>query len=258
MKKGGWIAIDKRFINLLPKDDRPFTILEAMFSYSVDRDNKHSGSINGYATLWNWSRDKVRRFIHMIENGDDYPTGKKTGKKTGNHTSIKQAIRYVFNKLDNTKNSDTDRQSYKQDDTTIDPYDPISLNPKEYKGIFPKDKKFSSPLSFENFIKEKIQKNPEEDVDMKKIKTIAYFLDMFQATQRDQHPRLRPEQWQEAINDIFNVELEYNQSDEISYEACMTIIDKYFQKQYAPGCTYFLMHFLSSGVKKNLYYEELS
>ena len=76
MKRGNWVAIDKRFLNLLPKDNRPYTLLEAMLSYSVDRDNKHKGTINGYASMWSWSRDKVRRFISAIETGDDYQTDK--------------------------------------------------------------------------------------------------------------------------------------------------------------------------------------
>jgi hypothetical protein len=251
MIKGNWIPFDKRAIYFLPKD-RPFTVIEAMLSYSVDRDNEHKNSINGYASLWGWSRDKVRRFIQTIETGNDYFP---TSKKTGNHTRQKQAIRYVINKLESTKNSDADSVTDRQDDTTIYPCNPLSLNPKKYKdkGIFPKDKKFS-PISFENFIKEKIQKNPEEDIDIKKIKTIAYFLDTFQAKQGDQHPYLRPEQWEDAIDNIFNVE---GDTTAIDAESCKAIIEKYFSKKYKDGCDYHLPHFLSSGIKRNLFYEEL-
>jgi hypothetical protein len=251
MIKGNWIPYDKRVVYFLPKD-RPFTVIEAMLSYSIDRDNKHRGSINGYASLWNWSRDKVRRFIKTIEKGEDYYP---TGKKTSNHTSQKQAIRYVINKLESIKNSNADREPDKQNDGTIYPYNPISLNPKKEKdkGVFPKTEKLSPSLSFENFIKEKIQKN-EEDVDREKIETIAYFLNMFQATQRDQHPHLKPDQWQYAIDTIFDVEDDPTAIDE---ESCRAIIDKYFSKKYQDGCDYHLAHFLSYGVKKNLFYEEL-
>ncbi len=88
MKKGNWMPIDKRLINLLPAD-RPYTVIEAMISYSVDQDNKKSGSINGYAVLWQWSRDRVRRFINAIRDGGDYITG---DKPTGNKTPIKTLL----------------------------------------------------------------------------------------------------------------------------------------------------------------------
>jgi hypothetical protein len=250
MIKGNWIPFDKRAVHLLPKDNKPFTVIEAMLSYSIDRDNKHHGSINGYASLWKWSRDKVRRFIQTIEKGEDYYP---TGKKTGNHTNNKQVIRYVLNKLESTKNSYTDREPDRQDDSTIDPYNPLSLNPtkKENKGIFPKDEK-SSPLSFEKFIKEKIKKNPKEDVDMKKIKTIAYFLDIFQATQGDQHPYLKPDQWQRAIDNILTLDGEDLEEDDIE-----TIIDSYFGTKFQQGCNYSILHFISGDIKNLRFYEKL-
>jgi hypothetical protein len=71
VKKGNWIGVDKRLVALLPKD-RPYIIIEATISYSVDRDNHKEGSISGYAKLWGWSRKKVRRFIKTLESGKDY------------------------------------------------------------------------------------------------------------------------------------------------------------------------------------------
>jgi len=220
MKRGNWVAIDKRFINLLPKDNRPFTELEAMFSYSVNRDDGLRGSINGYAARWGWSRDKTRRFIRDIESGGDYYP---TGKKTGSHTGKKQAIRYVFNKLESKQNRGKNREVYNQHDTIIEPYDPLSFNPKTKKGIFQKNEKSLPPISFQNFIKEnkKTLLDREEE-----IKSIAYFLDKYKATQHDQHPHLRPDQWQEAIEGIFIVELEHNQSDDLNREDCITIGQK--------------------------------
>ena len=103
-ERGGWVGIDKRFAELLPKD-REYSYLDAMFSYTVDRDNKKHGSVNGYAALWKWSRDKVRRFIRTIETGADYQTNShKTGRR--------QAVRYIFGKLEQPKN----RPSHPQTD----------------------------------------------------------------------------------------------------------------------------------------------
>ena len=169
---------------------------------------------------WGWSRDKTRRFIRDIESGGDYYP---TGKKTGSHTGKKQAIRYVFNKLESKQNRGKNREVYNQHDTIIEPYDPLSFNPKTKKGIFQKNEKSLPPISFQNFIKEnkKTLLDREEE-----IKSIAYFLDKYKATQHDQHPHLRPDQWQEAIEGIFIVELEHNQSDDLNREDCITIGQK--------------------------------
>lgn len=253
MKRGNWVAIDKRFVNLLPKDNRPYTLLEAMLSYSVDRDNKHKGTINGYASMWSWSRDKVRRFISAIETGDDYQTDKKTGKKTGVKTGKKQAIRYIFNKLESKFDRVKNRGQDTQHDTTKNLIDPNPKNLKKKEGITAQGRALP-PISFQNFIKE----NKKNLLDREEeIKSIAYFLDKYEATQHDQHPHLKPDQWQEAIEGIFIVELEHNQSDDLNREDCITIIDAYFNKTYRDGCDYRLMHFLSSGVKKVLYRENL-
>ena len=251
MKRGNWVAIDKRFINLLPKDNRPFTELEAMFSYSVNRDDGLRGSINGYAARWGWSRDKTRRFIRDIESGGDYYP---TGKKTGSHTGKKQAIRYVFNKLESKQNRGKNREVYNQHDTIIEPYDPLSFNPKTKKGIFQKNEKSLPPISFQNFIKEKKQTLLDKK---EQLECIAYFLDRYKIHWGDQHPYLRPEQWQDAIDDIFAVNLEHDDFYDLDAEECRTLIDAYFTKQYQAGCDYRLMHFLSAGVKKVLYYENL-
>lgn len=95
MKNGGWIPIDKRFINLMPKD-RKYTYLEAMFSYSVDQDNGKNGSVNGYAKLWEWSRNKVRKFINELRTGKGQVVDRKgTGKG--------QVVRFIFNNLDDVR-----------------------------------------------------------------------------------------------------------------------------------------------------------
>ena len=190
--RGGWVPIDKRFKNLLP-NEREYTYLEAMFSYSVDRDNKKIGSINGYAALWKWSRDKVRRFVRTIGIGTDYQTdGHKTGKR--------QSIRYVFNKLDDAENRSSHPPRHPQTDTTIDP-DPKSLNPKKslknYKGA---QNKFALyPVSFLNYLKEK-----GKDVDKEKVRTVAYYLDTYKEKRGDAHPYLKPHQWDEAMSGILS------------------------------------------------------
>lgn len=95
MEHGNWIAIDKRFVDLLPKD-MEYTYLEAMVSYSVDRDQGKVVSISGYASLWRWSRNKVRHFISTIGKGDDFYADRLgTGKG--------HPVRFIFNNLQGVK-----------------------------------------------------------------------------------------------------------------------------------------------------------
>lgn len=60
-----WIALDKGLCHYVP-DDRPLSIIEAMFCYSLDIDNGKEGTIQGYAKQWGWSRKKVRKFVSEL------------------------------------------------------------------------------------------------------------------------------------------------------------------------------------------------
>ncbi len=69
MSKGNnWIALDKNLQQEFKKIRRKFSMIEAMFSYSLDQDRGNKGSIAGYAMLWGWSRNKVRRFKKGIKS----------------------------------------------------------------------------------------------------------------------------------------------------------------------------------------------
>lgn len=65
-KGNGWVPIDKNCVHTLKNINRPFSWIEALFSYSVDQDEGREGSINGYSKLWGWSRNKVRKFIKEL------------------------------------------------------------------------------------------------------------------------------------------------------------------------------------------------
>lgn len=134
MSRGNnWVGLDKNLIQEFKHIRRKFSMIEAMFSYSVDRDCGLQGSISGYSVLWGWSRNKVRRFLNgiKIESGH-YRDGKRT--KSG------QAIHYI----DNTLMSKKDRVGTllgQGRDTTIKP------KPKPKKKV-PK-KKFIPPTQKE-------------------------------------------------------------------------------------------------------------
>ena len=70
-KKNGWVGIDKMVAQVLTHINRPFSLVEAMVSFSIDIDNNKSWTINGYAKQWGWSRNKVRIFTKECRT----PTG---------------------------------------------------------------------------------------------------------------------------------------------------------------------------------------
>lgn len=65
MSKGnGWVPLDKTLIRLLAKLNRPYSTIEAMLSFTVDVDCGNPWTIKGYAKLWQWSRNKVRKLVN--------------------------------------------------------------------------------------------------------------------------------------------------------------------------------------------------
>jgi hypothetical protein len=83
-KGNGWVKIDKNLKHGLPKDKRPYTTLEAMFSFTCDQDEGLVWSIKGYSKLWNWSRNKVRRFIKNVRTPEGHPVDTR-GTPCGHH-----------------------------------------------------------------------------------------------------------------------------------------------------------------------------
>ncbi|ACH40486.1 MAG: hypothetical protein ACD_55C00120G0002 [uncultured bacterium] len=82
MNGGNWVPISKALLSELPKD-RAFTRLEAMLSLSVDYDQGKQVTVNGYASLWRWSRGRVDRFLGEIGASIEYPetTGQKQNQR---------------------------------------------------------------------------------------------------------------------------------------------------------------------------------
>lgn len=67
-KTNGWVKIDKMLVAEIQHLNRPLSRIEAMLSYTVDRDNGKPISIKRYATQWQWSKGKVRKFIKDIHS----------------------------------------------------------------------------------------------------------------------------------------------------------------------------------------------
>jgi hypothetical protein len=135
--EGNWIALDKRVVNLLPKD-RAFTHIEAMISLTVDINNDKKNTINGYSKLWEWSRNKTRRFVNELRTGKGHIVDRKG-------TSKGQEIRLIDKKLqiveDNIE-ADKGQIEDKKKDTTIKTKTNIKKKKKKkINSIFAEQKK---------------------------------------------------------------------------------------------------------------------
>jgi len=82
MKKGNWVPMDKTLVKTLRNINRPYSVVEAMFSYSVDQDCGKENTLRGYAKLWGWSVGKVRRFVECLRNTSETVVERK-GNSSG-------------------------------------------------------------------------------------------------------------------------------------------------------------------------------
>ena len=123
--------MDKYLGQYFVKIKRPFSEIEAMFSYSLDIDNGKSGSIIGYATQWQWSRNKVRRFLRGIRTD-------KGHIKDSKRTQKGQPIHFIDKALMGIKDSKrTDKGQIKDSKRTPSINPNPNPNPK-YKEILQK------------------------------------------------------------------------------------------------------------------------
>ena len=107
MQLGGWIPIDKNFINSLPKD-RAYSELEAIFSITYNYDQKKHVTVSGYAKCWKWSRKKVCNFLKKVGIEVIYPKNTRTLRNQRGHIRIhKRDIKGTYKEhirvIDNSK-----------------------------------------------------------------------------------------------------------------------------------------------------------
>ena len=126
---GNWVGVHKKFVKFLPLD-RLYTEQEAMFSISVDIDNKQPGSVAGFAKLWQWSRNKVNRFLEEYCIEIIYPEsvdkkqnqrGEIKGQIRDRSGTDKGQIRYIIDKALYGKKDRSGTDKGQMMDTTIDP-----------------------------------------------------------------------------------------------------------------------------------------
>jgi len=143
MSRGNkWIPLDKYLAQYFVKIKRPFSEIEAMYSYTLDIDNNKSGSISGYSTQWQWSRNKVRRFLKGIRTVEGHLMDSKKTQKG-------HAIHFIDNALMTKKDSKRTVKGQQKDSKR---YTTTKPNPKpkpKPKKKVPKKKPFIPPTKIQ-------------------------------------------------------------------------------------------------------------
>ena len=103
--------MDKYLAQEFKSIKRPFSRIEAMFSYTLDVNNGNEGSIIGYSKLWQWSRNKVRKFITDIKS-------EKGHIKDSKRTAKGQPIHFIDTALRSKKDNKRTAKGQQRDTTT--------------------------------------------------------------------------------------------------------------------------------------------
>lgn len=65
----GWVPIPRFLVSDLPLD-RPYSRVEAAYSIALDRYEGRVATLRAYARLWQWSPNRVSRFLNELEAND--------------------------------------------------------------------------------------------------------------------------------------------------------------------------------------------
>lgn len=123
----------------------------------------------------------------------------------------------------------------------------LTKNKNQGKGILANS---SLTPSFTDFLKK------FSLTDKSTVKGMKLFLGEFKKHRGINHPDLKPEQWQEATDNIFYIGGDTG-FDAVDLEDLKILVQKYFEKRYKAGCNYSVLHFNSGRVKELLLYENL-
>ncbi len=266
----GWIKLHREIMDTKLWQSEPFTRAQAWVDLLLLA-NHATGHIRrrgilvevergavGYseetlAARWRWSRGKVRRFLDELIRNDSIL--RKTVQKKTSVTNLIYIKNYEAYQTNETEDSTEDGPK------TVPEQELKNLSIKEEKG-FNKGARTDAVLSPSSFKEEEkplslqgyCQKYGYANLDKEKLLTVAYFLDAYKKYRGEEHPYLRPHQWQEAIDNIFNAyDPDTDMEKYVDRELMCTgvyegIIDMYFKKDFQDRCDYHLPHFVSGKI----------
>lgn len=109
-----------------------------------------------------------------------------------------------------------------------------------------------SRMSLSEFL---INKKEVEEISSEVVGCIKYFLKAFKEYRRQEHPPLKPEQWQALHDTLMSADCDTTgRSFDFTLPEMEDMIDRYFQTEFE-GCSYNILHFNTNGIKARRAYE---
>lgn len=90
--------------------------------------------------------------------------------------------------------------------------------------------------------------------DIEKIEVVEHYLDCYKQHIGKEHPKLKKEQWDHVVEDLFYIS-DGGIDFDLDESAMKDMIDQHFKTTYQEGCDYNILHFMSDRVRMNRMYE---
>jgi hypothetical protein len=248
MGKGNWLPMDRALHKALPHA-RPYTVIEAAFSYQADLFANTLKSLRGYAKQWGWSLSKTINFIKNARSTN-------TDNPKDTHNSIK--FQFIKPSAASKKQSQNGAQDVSQNIPNIHNKDTMyKENHIMKKGHVNKEQRKRSnyypatgkPLSFKQYL----EKN---SVDDRSIDVIEYFLETYRWQRKTEHTKLKKPQWDYVIEKLFTCyDSNTGKYYDLDQDQVRDMIDQYFQTTFKQDCNYSLIHFNDDKIKINRFFE---
>jgi|GEM_PF-1897204 len=179
----------------------------------------------------------------------------ETKKKRANgHPTIHYRLKKkeLFNALIKFLRNDSEKiksRNLKISECITEPTTEPTAKPTKNKGVN-SDELHSIPLSFKEY-----KNNFPLEADT--IEVIEYFLGQYKQCRGEEHPNLKPQQWERVVATLFYCydDSISGQSSDFDVETLQLMIDRYFDTPFQEGCNYSIIHFNNSGIKLRRMYE---
>lgn len=185
----GWIKLDRKVCDNWVWRDKPFTKGQAWVDLLLladyeDNDGYYRNSVKHFkagvvyrsisclAVRWGWSRDKVRRFLNVLQ--DENMILLKATKNDTTITLVKWAFYQHGNTSDNTTDNTTGKSSDKSSDNTTDNTYTRNKEDKEEKEYCSSDEPEEDDEFFASWIIN--DEGYKEFIDMKQVETEEGFI----------------------------------------------------------------------------------
>src|SRR4030042_5422124 len=238
MDKGNWVPMDKALVDALPTK-RPYTLLEAVFSYQVDLSSSEIKSYRGYAKIWCWSLTKT---VYFLKNAQSTKT--EAAKDTHN------TVKFSFIKPSEKSKEHSGDNSQTHPEDTPNKHNKKDINTKPIRDTYRpilKDIGNNPHTGKEMSFAEYLQTTTIED----KTKTvIEFYLKAYRTHMKKEHPRLKRNQWIAVIRTLFVcIDEKKGEHFDLSIDDLQRMIDRYFTTKFQQGCNYSIIHFNLNPIK---------